>query len=248
MRLKYKILIGVLGVLGAAGLALSQYRGSHASVSLHGVNYSDREFSYFIAGPEDSKKTIGGEHIAPFAGGGTTCCAVLPWKWKPGTKVRLTTTHWLKKRPDGSLPEVTEQHEVDVPEYAEAGELWVIRDSKGKISVVSSNVQPDHPAWPGKVKGWPVPSVEYQRERWEIYREVEEAHVNAFASLIKEFELDPVKRAKEAWEFDREYSPKEIAGFEGPNDPRYSEHLKQRYISGLKRSKGDLEKIMRAKP
>lgn len=248
MLLKHKILIGVLGVSGAVGLALSQYRGSHASVSLHGVNYSDREFSYFIADPENPRKTIGGEHIAPFAGGGTTCCAVLPWKWKPGTKVRLTTTHWLKKLPDGSLPEVTKEHEVEVPEYAEAGELWVIRDGEGKISVVSSNVQPDHPAWPGKIKGWPIPSVEYQRERWEIYRDVEQSYVNAFESLLKELEQDPVNHVVKMWKHDSEYSASEITGFTGPNDPRYLEHLKKSYIDGIKRSRNDLEDIMKAKP
>ncbi|MFC0253880.1 DUF3304 domain-containing protein [Massilia consociata] len=249
MLLKYKILIGILGALGLFGLAaLSQYRGSHASVSMHGVNYSDREFSYFIAAPDDPQQTTGGEHIAPFAAGGTTCCAALPWKWKAGTKIRLTTIHWLKKRPDGSLPEVTEEHEVEVPEYAEAGELWVIREANGKIGVVSSNVQPDHPRWPGKIKGWPVPSLEYQRERWQIYRDVEEAHVSAFVSLLKKLEQHPATHAKEMWEHDKEYSAKEIAGFKGPDDPRYHAHLKKSYIDGLNSSRSDLETIMKAKP
>ncbi len=248
MLLKQKIVIGVLSVVGVVGLALSQYRGAHASVSLHGVNYSDREFSYFIADPENPKKTIGGEHIAPFAGGGTTCCAVLPWKWKPGTKVRLTTRHWLKKRPDGNLPEVTQEHEVEVPEYAEAGELWVIRDGEGKISVVSSNVQPDHPGWPGRIKGWPKPSVEYQRKRWEIHREVAQAHVDTFVSLSEQLEQDPTNHVKKTWEFDKEYSAKKVAEFKGPDDPRYRDHLKERYIEGLKSSMDDLEKIMKAKP
>ncbi|KFC68482.1 DUF3304 domain-containing protein [Massilia sp. LC238] len=248
MQLKHKILVGVLSVAGVVGVALSQYRSSHASVSLHGVNYSDREFSYFISDPENPQKTIGGEHIAPFAGGGTTCCAVLPWKWKPGTKVRLTTTHWLKKLPDGSLPEVTEEHEVEVPEYAEAGELWVIRNGEGKISVVSSNVQPDHLAWPGEIKGWPVPSVQYQRERWEIYRDVERSYVDAFESLLKELEQDPDNHVIKMWKHDTEYSSSEITGFTGPNDPRYIRHLKKTYIEGLKRSRSDLEEIMKAKP
>lgn len=248
MLLKYKVLIGVLGALGVAALALSQYRSSLASVSLHGVNYSDREFSYFIADPEDPKQTIGGEHIPPFAGGGTTCCALLPWKWKPGTKVRVKTTHWLKRRPDGSLPKVNQEHEVEVPEYAEAGELWVIRDGNGKISVVSSDLQPDHPNWPGNIKGWPTPSLEYRRERWEIYRDVAQASVNAFVSLSKQFEQDPIKNAKEMWEHDKEYSANEIAGFRGPDDPRYHEHLKKTYIEGLRSSREELEEIMKAKP
>jgi hypothetical protein len=248
MQLKHKILASVLSVAGVFGLALSQYRGSHASVSLHGVNYSDREFSYFIADPANPQKTIGGEHIAPFAGGGTTCCAVLPWKWKPGTKVRLTTTHWLKKLPDGSLPEVTEEHEVEVPEYAEAGELWVIRDGDGKISVVASNVQPDHPGWPGKIKGWPVPSLEYQRERWELYRKHEASGVELYQSLLKKLEQDPEKEAREDWEYTKERNPTELAGFTGPEDPRYIQYLRKDYTDGLKRSKARLQAIMEAKP
>lgn len=248
MQLKHKILVGVLGVGGMVGLALSQYRGSHTSVSLHGVNYSDREFSYFIAAPENPKKTIGGEHIAPFAGGGTTCCAVLPWKWQPGTKVRLTTTHWLKKLPDGSLPEVTEEHEVEVPEYAEAGELWIIRDSAGKISVVSSNVQPDHPTWPGKVKGWPVPSLEYQRQRWELYVHEKKIYLNTFANSLKEIESDPDKQAMEAWNHAMEYSPSELKGFTGPKDPNYRSHLTNTYSIRLRELEGELDALLRSKP
>lgn len=248
MLLKYKVLIGVLGALGVAGLALSQYRSSLASVSLHGVNYSDREFSYFIVDPEDPTQTIGGEHIAPFAGGGTTCCALLPWKWKPGTKVRVKTTHWLKRLPDGSLPKVSQEHEVEVPEYAEAGEVWVIRDGNGEISVVSSNVQPDHPEWPGKIKGWPVPSVEYQRERWELYRELKEHSVKVLQSLLNKLEEHPEKEAREAWEYAKERHPSSLAGFTGPEDRRYIEYLKKDYTDGLHRSQAQLEEVIKAKP
>jgi hypothetical protein len=65
---------------------------------------------------------------------------------------------------------------------------------------------------------------------------------------LKEFEQDPAKRAKEAWEHDKEYSAAEIKKFKGPDDPRYLEHLKKSYIVGLRDSKKDLEKIMQAKP
>ncbi len=248
MQMTHKILIGGLGIAGVVGLDLSQYGDSHTSVSLHGVNYSDGEFSYFIADPDDPQKTIGGEHIAPFAGGGTTCCAVLPWKWKPGTKVRLTTTHWLKRLPDGNLPEVTEEHEVEVPEYPEAGELWVIKNGDGKISVVSSNVQPDHASWPGRIKGWPVPSLEYQRERWELYRKHEANGVELYLTLLRDLEQDPEKEATESWEYAKERRPSELKGFTGPRDPRYIQFLKNDYVNGLNRSKAQLAEIMKAKP
>jgi hypothetical protein len=246
MKSTYKILSGMLCVLGFASLL--SCRPSNANVSLHGVNYSDREFSYFIADPENPKKSLGGEHIGPFAGGGTTCCASLPRKWKPGTKVQLTTIHWLKKLPDGSLPEVTEEHDVEVPEYAEPGELWVIRDVNGKISLVSSNLQPDHPSWPGKVKGWPTPSLDFQRERWELYRKLEAHNVDLFQSLLSELDHDPAGKAHEAWAFDKEYSPAKIAKFTGPDDRRYIDHLRTRYTEGLRLSRNQLEEVMKAKP
>lgn len=248
MLLKYKILAGGLVLLGLFGLGMSQYRDPYASLSLHGVNYSDREFSYFIAHPEDPNRITGGEHINPFAGGGTTCCALLPWKWKPGTTLRLTTRHWLKKRPDGKLPEVEEEHEVEVPAYTEAGELWVIRNADGKISVVSSNVQPDHPAWPGKIKGWPAPSLEYQLERWELYRKLAQGDVDLYISLLAELEHDPENHAKKMWEHDKEYSASDIAGFTHSADPRYLAHLKKDYLDGLRRNRLKLDEIMKAKP
>ncbi|MCC2955838.1 DUF3304 domain-containing protein [Massilia sp. IC2-477] len=249
MLQKYKVLLSVLAVLGMLGLvALWQYRGSHASVSLHGVNYSDREFSYFIADPENPEKATGGEHIAPFAAGGTTCCAVLPLKWKPGAKIRLSTTHWLKKLPDGTLPEVVQEHEVEVPEYAEAGELWVIRDEDGKVNVVSSNLQPDHPNWPGKIKGWPVPSIEYQRERWELYRKDRQGYVELYTSMLKELESHPQDRAKSAWNHAKERNPAELQQFTGPDDPRFLQKLQKEYSDGLAWSSARLTEILEAKP
>jgi hypothetical protein len=90
--------------------------------------------------------------------------------------------------------------------------------------------------------------VEYQRKRWEINREVAQAHVETFASLSKQLEEDPINHVKRTWEFDKEYSDKKVAEFKGPDDPRYRDHLKERYIEGLKSSMDDLEKIMKARP
>ena len=219
-------------------------------VSLHGVDYSGHEFSYSIADPADQDRIIGGEHIAPFSAGGTTCCATLPRKWQPGTRIQIRTTRWLKKQPDGSLPEIKEVHLVEVPRYVDGkpGELWVLRMPEGTMSVVSSDFQPDHPKWPGAIKGWPVPSLEYQRERWSLFRKHKEDMVETYISLIDELEQSPHVRTKKAWEHATQYEPLSLKGFSGPNDPSYANALKKDYAEGLKRTKDDLAAFMETMP
>lgn len=220
------------------------------NVSLHGVNYSGETFSYDVADPATPDKAAGGELIDPFGAGGTTCCITLPKRWHSGIKLKIRTTHWLKKRPDGSLPEIKQVQVVDVPAYIEGkpGELWVLREVDGKISVVSSDFQPDHPKWPGKVKGWPVPSLAYQRERWELYRKHEAGGVRLFQGLLDELEKSPETRAKEAWEHATQYEPDTIKNFSGPRDPKYRAQLKQEYKNGLDHSRLRLKQIMEARP
>jgi Protein of unknown function (DUF3304) len=221
-----------------------------AGVNLHAVNYSGDAFRYYVTDPAAPKAVAGGELIEPFAAGGTTCCFALPKKWRPGIKVQIRTTHWLPERPDGSLPEVTEVHLVEVPAYVESkpGELWVVRGASGGMSVISSDFQPDHPKWPGTPKGWPVPSVEYQRERWELYKYHQEGFVEAYVDLLDKLEKTPRTHVKEAWEHASKYEKSSLKGFFGPDDPRYIIFLKEDYTQGLKRSREKLKKIMEMRP
>jgi hypothetical protein len=133
------------------------------NVNLHGVNYSGETFTYSVADPATPENAAGGELIDPFGAGGTICCATLPSKWRPGIKLQVRTTHWLKKLPDGSLPEVKQVNLLEVPRYVDdkPGELWVLRGGDGNVSILSTDFQPDHAQWPGKVKGWPI-------RRWSI--------------------------------------------------------------------------------
>lgn len=109
--------------------ALTACAKNTVPVSVHGVNYAADEFSYVIEDPSDNKNTAGGETIGPFAAGGTMCCYELPTKWHSGIQVKIKATHWLKAKPDGSLPEVSETKIVEVPPYlnGKAGELWILR-------------------------------------------------------------------------------------------------------------------------
>lgn len=219
-------------------------------VNIHGVNYKDDAFSYHVADPARPESAAGGELIDAFSAGGTTCCFTLPRKWRPGIKVQISTTHWLPKLPDDSLPEVKGTHLVDVPQYEDGkpGELWVLRAGDGSISLISSDFQPDHEKWPGRVKGWPVPSVEYQRQRWEILRKQKEDFVRTYIRLIEDLERSPDTEAKGAWEFAKEHEPGSLKGFSGPNDPNYAIALRREYAEGLSRTEKRLKEFMETKP
>lgn len=219
-------------------------------VNIHGVNYKDDAFSYYVADPARPESAAGGELIDAFSAGGTACCFTLPRIWRPGIKVQVSTTHWLPKLPDDSLPEVKETHVAEVPRYEDGkpGELWVLRSGDGSINLISSDYQPDHEKWPGKVKGWPVPSLEYRRARWELVRENKAVFLRNYLELLDELENSPRTRASTAWEYARENEPDSLKGFAGPDDPGYILALKKDYTEGLARTRKDLNAYLETKP
>ena len=238
------LLLGICLVTGCA-------EKTDVDVNLHGVNYGGDAFSFYVTDPADPKSSpTGGGIIDPFAAGGTTCCVTLPTKWRPGIKVQVHTTHWLPETPDGRLPEVKNVQLVDLPTYATGvpGELWVMRAADGSVSVISSDFQPDHPQWPGTVKGWPVPSLEYRRERWELYKKEAEGYVEFYLEALDELEKSPKTRSGQAWESASKYDRDEIKGFSGPDDPRYLTFLREDYLKGLKRSQARLTGVMEMRP
>ncbi|MBD8528682.1 MULTISPECIES: DUF3304 domain-containing protein [unclassified Massilia] len=220
------------------------------AVNVHGVNYTDNAFTYVVVDPENPAGSAGDGLIDPFAAGGTTCCAKLPRKWQPGIKLQVRTTHYLQQRPAETVVESRKLHIVEVPKYIDGtpGELWVLMNADGSVSVVSSDLQPDHAQWPGKIKGWPAPSIEYQRERWELYRKHEEGGVNLYLSLLEELKKEPGKHLKESWDHTKKRYPSDLVDFSGPNDPRYVAFLKKEYDEGLDRSRRLLKNVMEAKP
>jgi len=220
------------------------------NVNLHGVNYSGETFSYDVADPATPDKVAGGELIDPFGAGGTTCCITLPKKWHPGIKLQVRTKHWLKKLSNGSLAEIKQEYLVDVPRYVDSkpGELWVLREGDGKVSVISSDFQPDHPNWPGKVKGWPIPSIEYQCERWALYKKHEEEGVELYLSLLTKLKKSPQAEAEEAWEYSIKNDPAPLNEYSGPNDPKYRKFLESHYLEGLEESRKRLKRVMEARP
>lgn len=219
-------------------------------VSVHGVNYAADEFSYVIEDPSNNKNTAGGETIGPFAAGGTMCCYELPTKWHSGIQVKINATHWLKVKPDGSLPEVVETKIVEVPPYlnGKAGELWVMRAADGQLSLVSSDFQPDHSKWPGKLKGWPVPSLAYRRERWDLYVKLEQDTIKIADSALSKLQAEPRVFAEEGWATAQKYDPGSLAGFSGPQDKKFYDHLRQEFETMKKNSMQKIEKLKEQRP
>ncbi|MFK3736610.1 DUF3304 domain-containing protein [Massilia sp. TN1-12] len=197
-------------------------------VSIHGVNYSNEDFSFALVDPEDPKNGGAGELVGRFSGGGTVCCYSLPKTWHPGIKVLIKSQHWLKRDADGKLPEINETHTVEVPRYADdkASDVWVLRQQDGSYAVVSSKYQPNHEKWPGKVKGWPVPSREYQLERIALQlKEAERAVRNSERARVL-MEQDPVGYSRKMWEIMKDTTLIDSSKYSGPEDTKFQDFLR----------------------
>jgi hypothetical protein len=220
------------------------------AVNIHGVNYTAEPFRYVLVDAMNPSNGAGGEHIGPYNGGGITCCFMLPKRWRPGILVKVHSTHWLSTDDTRDLSEIEKIYTVEVPAYPDGsvGELWVLRTPDGTIELVTSNVEPDHPQWPGKVKGWPEPSLAYQRERWKLYRDLAEGDVKLFRDSLQHLRTYPQAHLQNGWDFDKQYDRENVKKFSGANDPAYAEYKKESYVQGLRRSEEKLKQLLRDKP
>jgi hypothetical protein len=210
-----------------ATCSLCSWAKSTVSVSIHGVNYSNETFSFTLEDPNDNKGPSVGELVDRFAAGGTVCCYDLPKEWQPGIKIKVNSVHWLKETADKKLPEVKQVFVVEVPPYVDGkpGELWVLRQPDGAVNVVSSDYQPNHEKWPGKVKGWPVPSLEYRRERLDLYIATQEVFLRSAERERVQLEKDMPTYASQAWQRYKRILPQTIKGFLGPDDSNFHAFL-----------------------
>ncbi len=234
--------ISILLVFSGSGCS------ENTSVSVHGVNYTEQTFFYSILKGDDLDASVG-ETIEPYGAGGTVCCYSLPHKWRPDLTVRVRTTV-SSKGSDGNLFETTKIEDVRVAPYSSGspGELWILRDPGGNVSAISSDYQPNHPKWPGKIKGWPTPSLNYQQERWKIYMDHELEYVTLAKEFLAELETDPDGLARRKWRIAMRDEPSEYTRFQGPDDPKFRAFLKSRYEAMLQRSERNVEKLQEAKP
>jgi hypothetical protein len=250
MPFEWSRLRSVFGACILSAPLLAACGKSALPVAIHGVNYSVDPFSFELQDPNDPQNKGNGELVNPYAAGGATCCYELPKKWRPGIKVAIQSKHWIGKAADNSLHDVGTVHLIEIPRYADdkPGELWVLRAMDGTMDIVSSDFQPDHPKWPGKVKGWPVPSLTYQRERWNLYIDHQQSFIDAFKELQSRLSSSPNEAAQEEWIRYSEYDKKSLVGYDGPSDPKFRMKLRQRFSEGLDQTRKEIERLQKGRP
>ncbi|WP_402719190.1 DUF3304 domain-containing protein [Janthinobacterium rivuli] len=134
--------------------------GVAMAASIQALNYSSREVDYIaVENPGNTNSGGGGDSIRPYEQGGSICCFSVPEKWHADLKVVVV----YQLSPDPTFHRET----VSVPQYPDgkSGDIWLIVYEDGSVGAVVSLYGPSRPEWPGKIKGYPVPTKEYRDER-----------------------------------------------------------------------------------
>jgi hypothetical protein len=233
-----------IAMLVACASPIGSPKNDNVGIGIHSLNYSAREVAYIaVEKPGEPNGGGGGDALNPYSGGGTICCFSIPEKWHPDLKVVIKYNFY----PESEY----RKQVVNVPPYGggKPGDIWLIVHADESVEAVVSDFSPTREEWPGKVKGYPVPSREYRLKIWE--REVESArhNVTLFAKFIKEFSPRSIA---ENWNHDKDRdkgrSDKKLQRFTGPDDPKYAEYLKKSYEEGLRFFSIRLESLLRNKP
>lgn len=239
--------------LALAGCATTDDR---LALSVRALNYTDKEVEYIaIEAPDDRNNGGGGEAMNPFGGGGNGCCFSVPREWHPGLKA-LVRFKFSNEEAEAHLPPSPPDYRpggikvntrvVDIPPYdpTTAADVWTIIHADESLEVVVTFVEPNHPAWPGRVKGRPVPSREYRLKLWQ--REVDESH-----AAIRLWESDDPSselERRKTWEHAVSNRIRDITSFSGPDDPELKRYLEERKHKGLAFYRRRLEYLMSTKP
>jgi hypothetical protein len=246
------VLAGVMLVLQMLTACAKSERASdgRVPVAVHGVNHTAQEFSFVIVDPLDKKNGAGEEAITAFGAGGTVCCFKLPKQWRPGLKVEVRATTWLPRTPENVLTSVKRNFVLEIPAYEQgkASELWILRTADDEYSLVASNYQPDHPQWPGKIKGWPVPSVEYQRSMHETYLKEAQSDVDLSERSLADLENRPVEHGREMWEHRMVSEADALKAYKGPGDAAFLGSLREEYQTVLVAAREKLKRVKAARP
>lgn len=234
----------VLGALVTllAGCA-SSMPSDHDAVAVTAVNYTGRELNAVLFIDPQSTRVAGGTGADPYGASGAMCCYALPRRWQPGIKVKVRYDWWTGSSADRRYETV----EKELPPYPtdEPGVLWALFYEDGSVEVLASAVDPGHPKWPGKVKHWPVPSREYKLKLWQIeYDKV--AHMLPYYEEMARGLSEQERR--EHWEFYAQRRKERIAGFSGPDDPRFIEMLKRYGAESLQSTQERLKALEKMKP
>lgn len=222
-------------------------------LTVRAMNHTGKEIEYIaIEDPEDYQNDGGGEAILPYGGGGHVCCFGVPREWRPGLKARVLYKFTNEPVEGPQRPHMvgdrmpTNKRIVDIPPYdgRKASDIWTIMHADETVEVVVAGVEPTHPDWPGRVKGWPVASREYRLKLWQ--REVDDAK-SAIALWDNDKSSDDLNRA-DTWKHLATYRREAISKFYGPDDPEFVRYLQQRRDRGLDWSRQRLKYLMEIKP
>lgn len=236
---RYVVLLAMSLMLAACG---SLIKGdASVGVGIGGINYSDQPITYALSDP-NNPSSVGGEPVDPFGAGGLMCCFTLPQTWQRGIKVRVQIF-------DTNRKEVKDEV-VDLPPYVDGkpGQLWAVYYQDGSADVFSSTYGPPHGKWPARVKGWPVPTVEYRRKLWERDLELRKSDVNAAQGLLNLLKENPDEYLKSAWDDDVRERTRNLSRFTGPQDSAYKEYVLRDLEHYLERTRKRLEDWLRRKP
>lgn len=93
-----------------------------------------------------------------------------------------------------------------------------------------------------------MPSLAYQRERWDLYIEHQQVFIDALERLTEKLNVAPDSAAQEEWDHYLKYDRKKLVGFGSPRDPNFREKLKKEYAEGLEQSRGEIKRLQRSRP
>lgn len=211
-----------------------------AGTTIRSLNYSAREVAYIsVEEPDNPNGGGGGEALNPYGSGGYMCCFAVPSVWRPDFQVVVTYQFYPEKEYHKAL--------LSVPPYPDgkAGDIWLIVHADESAEAVVSLYGPSRDEWPGKVKGYPVPSREYRLKLWERDVKHTKADLDNSKTSLAEFSLED---AKDYWEFQTKRGEKELQKFTGYDDLAYGEYIKDKHRKSIEFFSKRLDYLLRNKP
>ncbi|PIF77029.1 uncharacterized protein DUF3304 [Variovorax sp. 54] len=239
----------LLASLAVTGCAIGRADTVPASVS--GVNYTDQDIHYRLFDPKDPKQTtLASEDIGPFAAGGVICCYEVPKNWTPGIQVGVILQSYDNNARDYRP---RQNFIVDLPPYdksGKAGDVWFINYPDGTVGVVSTAYRPNGDEWPGKIKGWPKPSVAFQRELWERDMRLAQEGLTSSTSSLQRLKNDPKKYLREEWDWlSKSHAFRhKLKPFSGPDDPAFFAEEKETTERLVAWQQEKIDRLMKIKP
>ncbi|HJV53128.1 MAG TPA: DUF3304 domain-containing protein [Noviherbaspirillum sp.] len=160
-----------------------------SGATVRSLNYSAKEiFSISVERPGEPNSGAGGDALNPYSSGGMICCFGVPSVWRPDLKVVVKYKFYPETEYRKAL--------VSIPPYPDgkASQIWLIVHEDESAEAVVSHYGPSRDEWPGKVKGYPVPSREYRLKLWEEKMQQEKAELASFEREIRNPKLSQEKR------------------------------------------------------